>query len=147
MSMSMDGHYSMKGCWEAGLLLPSISPRAHRPSWLLITVSGLPAISEDRISAWLRMSPCTICISACLSSPFCSIQHLAGTHWSWTVPLIPIRHFLGSNLSPDWPTSGSASSPLLSGGRLSADNGLYAAQLAVLTVASSPPARESPIQP
>lgn len=126
---------------------PVSHPESTDPLGYWSTVSGLPAISEDHISVWLRISPCTIRISACLSSPFCSIQHLAGTHWGWTVPLIPIRHFLGSNLSPDWPTSGSASSPLLSGGRLSADNGLYAAQLAVLTVASSPPARESPIQP
>lgn len=102
---------------------------------------------NTRIVERPRVSSCTTSISVCLSSPFCSIQHLAGTHSGWTVPLMPIRPLLGSNLSPDWPTSVSGSSLLLSGGMVSPDNGLYRAQRSVLTATSSPQGRESPIQP
>lgn len=87
------------------------------------TVSDLPPISEHHIFEWLRVSLCTTCISACLSSPTSS----------WAVYLNTIRPFFFSlNFSPvDPPMNLPHLCCSLVLRRLSADDGLQ-------TSASSP---------
>lgn len=133
---------------RGGLLLPSISPGEHRASWLLV--------KSLRFTCHLW------------ASHFGVAQGVSMYRTHFSVPLLtillhptPCRNSLRLN-SPSHPCEAltwlkSLSwlthqwicliSLLRSGGRVSADNGLYRAQLSVLTAASSPPGRESPIQP
>lgn len=139
-NVTVDGHYSVKGCWEGVCYCPLL----HRTSWL--------SVKHLLFTCHLR------------TPNFGVVQGVSMHHMHFSMPLLtilllptPCRNPLRLN-SPSHPCKALTWLKSLSwlthqricliplvlgGGRLPADN---RAQLSVLTTASSPPGRESPTE-